>query len=124
MSFSPSTFTIEINGVPTVAFQAKWQVDADQICRDWLHTHWDKLSERGPGGIELPPIFKLRLARPTEREAYEVEGAGFEFCGKVKIVNLIEVVDQDQPKAEHQPENLSEHNDADDEKSHDHDNAG
>ena len=106
MSFSLSTFTIEINGFPTVAFQAKWQADADQTCRDWLHTHWDKLSACGPGGIELPPIFKLRLARPSEREAYEVGGTGFEFCGVVKVVNLIEVDDQE--PAEH----LSEHGDA------------
>ena len=117
MSFNLSTFTIDIDGVPTVAFQAKWQADADQICRDWLHTHWDELSERGPGGIELPPIFKLRLARVSEREAYEVGGTGFEFCGAVKVVNLIEVVDQVHLQAEHPAEHPAGQDDAEDGKS-------
>ena len=94
MDFSPTTFTIEINGIPTVAFQSKWQADADQICRDWLHTHWDELTERGPAGVELPPIFKLRLARSSERQAYEVGGAGFEFCGVIRVVNLIQELEQ------------------------------
>ena len=94
MDFSSTTFTIEVNGVPTVAFQSKWQADADQICRDWLHTHRDEFSERGPAGIELPPIFKLRLARSSEREAYEVGGTGFQFCGVIKVVNLIQQVEQ------------------------------
>lgn len=113
MSFSFSTFTIEINAVPTVAFQAKWQADADQICRDWLHTHWDQLSAKGPGGIDLPPIFKLRLARASEREAYEAERTGFEFCGEVKLVNLIEVVHPHETDDAH-PANGSERNGAED----------
>ena len=117
MSFTPSTFTIEINGVPTVAFQTKWQADADQTCRDWLHAHWDKLSERGPGGIELSPTFKLRLARPSEREAYEVGGTGFEFCGVVRVVNLIEV--DGQPTA-----HVSEHDETEHGKGRNEDNAG
>ena len=124
MSFTLSTFAIEINGVPTVVFQTKWQSDADQICRDWLHTHWDKLSERGPGGIELPPIFKLRLAGLSEREAYEVGGTGFEFCGPVKVVNLIEVVEQVQTEAEQPAEHLSGYNDAEDGRGRDDDGEG
>jgi len=113
MSFSFSTFTIEINAVPTVAFQAKWQADADQICRDWIHAHWDQLSAKGPGGIDLPPIFKLRLARASEREAYEAERTGFEFCGEVKLVNLIEVVHPHEPDDAH-PADGSERNGAED----------
>jgi hypothetical protein len=95
-----------------------------QICSDWLDARWNELSETGPAGIDLPPIYKLRLARASEREAYEVGGTGFEFCGAVKVVNLIDVVDQVQPEAEHPSGHLSEHNDTDDEKSHGHDNAG
>lgn len=101
MSFSISTFTVEIDAVPTVAFQAKWQADADQICRDWLHTHWDQLSVKGPRGIELPPMYRLRLARGSEREAYEAEGTGFEFCREVKVVHLIEVVDHHEADGAH-----------------------
>ena len=31
-SFSFSTFTIEVDGVPTIAFRAKWYAEADDIC--------------------------------------------------------------------------------------------
>lgn len=105
MDFSPTTFTIEINGAPMVVFQSKWQADADQICRDWLHTHWEELSARGPAGVELPPIFKLRLARSSEKDAYEVGGTGFEFCGAIKVVNLIQHVERHPTELEPSTEN-------------------
>ena len=112
MSFSPSTFTILIDAVPKVAFQAKWQADADQICKDWLRAHWDDLSSTGPGGVELPPIFKLRLARTDERAAYEAEGTEVEFCGEVKIVRLGEVSKDNE--AEHSAEDVSKREGAED----------
>src|ERR1700759_4114744 len=94
MDFSLTTFTIEVNGVPTVTFQSKWQADADQICRDWLHTHWDEFSKRGPAGVELPRYSNRARPRSFEREAYEVGGVGFEFCGVIKVVNLIQQVER------------------------------
>ena|ERR1700742_1929954 len=118
MSFSLSTFAVDIDRVPTVAFQAKWQADAEQICRDWLHAHWDELTESGPGGVELPPIFKLRLARTSEREAYEVGGTGFEFCGVIKVVNLVKNVEHPQTEVESSEESASIH-DAEDGNGHD-----
>ena len=124
MDFSPTTFTIEVKGVPTVAFQTKWQADADQICSDWLDAHWNELSERGPAGIELPPIYKLRLARAPEREAYEVEGTGFEWCGAVKIVNLIKVADPVHTEGERATEIASDKNGAEDVSARDDDGAG
>lgn len=123
MDFSPTTFTIEIKGVPRVAFQSKWQADADQTCRDWLHTHWDELTEQGPAGIELPPTFKLRLARSSEREAYEVGGAGFEFYGVIKVVSLTRDVERHHTEVEPSEENVSA-DEAEDEISHDEDSAG
>jgi len=36
LSFSPSTFTLEIDGKPTLVFQTKWQGDADELCRHWV----------------------------------------------------------------------------------------
>jgi hypothetical protein len=108
MSFTLSTFTIEINAIPTAAFQAKWQAEAGQICRDWLHIHWEEFSEKGPRGDNLPPIFTLRLARSAERAAYEAEGSGFEFCGEVKVVNLIKVLEHHPREADQSAENVSE----------------
>ena len=43
MSFSFSTFTIEVDGVPTIAFRAKWYAEADDICRGWANLNWDEI---------------------------------------------------------------------------------
>jgi hypothetical protein len=91
MSFSLSTFTVEINGTPTIAFQARWHAEADEICRGWANLHWDEISSKGPrSGVALPPIIKVRLARAPEKEAYQVAGDEVEFFGEVKIVKLID----------------------------------
>jgi hypothetical protein len=89
MSFSLSTFTVEVDHSPAIAFQAKWQAEAEKVYREWLNSHWDELAKEGPGGVEWPPISKLRLARPSERAAYEADGNSLEFIGDVKIVKLI-----------------------------------
>jgi hypothetical protein len=93
MSFSLSTFTVEINGTPTVAFQAKWQTEADEICRDWANLHRDEIAEEQVGGIPIQPVIKVRLASTPEKAAYyEPAASVIEFFGNVKIVKLIDVV--------------------------------
>jgi hypothetical protein len=91
MSFSLSTFTVELNGTPTIAFQVKWHAEADEICREWVQSHWDQVSTKGPYGTDLPPFVKVRLAHPPERAKYEAEGDGVEFCGEVKVVKLVDL---------------------------------
>ena len=91
MSFSLSTFAVEINGTPTIAFQARWHAEADDICKGWANLHWDEMSSKGPrSGVSLPPIIKVRLARVSEKAAYKVVGDDVEFFGEVKIVKLID----------------------------------
>jgi hypothetical protein len=91
MSFSLSTFAVEINGTPTIAFQARWHAEADDICKGWANFHWDEMSSKGPrSGVALPPIIKVRLARVSEKAAYKVVGDDVEFFGEVKIVKLID----------------------------------
>ena len=97
MSFSLSTFVVEIGKTPTIVFQAKWQADADLICREWIQAHWDELSKKGRGGVDLPPAFRLRLARPSERAAYEADKTAEGFFGDVKIVRLTKRVQPDEP---------------------------
>ena len=96
MSFSLSTFVVEIGNIPRIVFQAKWQADADLICREWIEAHWDELSKKGRGGVDLPPAFRLRLARPSERAAYDADKDAALF-GDVKIVRLTNPVQQDEP---------------------------
>jgi len=91
MNYSNSTFTVEINGVPAVAFQTKWHAEADEICRAWTQQHWDQLTMRGRYGHELPPIIKLRLAHANEKAAYDGASKGAEYHNGEKVVYLIDM---------------------------------
>jgi hypothetical protein len=89
MTYSNSTFTIEIDATPTAVLQAKWQSEADEICRGWTQYHWEQLLTKGHHGLEFPPVVKVRLARADERAAYDGEGGSVEFYEEVKIVYLV-----------------------------------
>ncbi|MBV9460174.1 MAG: hypothetical protein JO141_22040 [Bradyrhizobium sp.] len=92
MSYSISTFTVEINGVPAVAFQAKWHSEADEICRAWANRHWDELITRGRhAGLEFQPTIKLRLAHADEKEAYRIGSNGAEHYDGVTVVYLVDM---------------------------------
>src|ERR1700761_8887069 len=93
MTFSLSTFVVEVDARPVIAFQAKWQAEADQICRDWIDAHWQELTTKGASKIDFPPLFKLRLARTSERAAYEAGGSGVELFEDVPVVKLIDDVE-------------------------------
>lgn len=92
MSYSHSTFTVEISSVPVVIFQTKWHREADEICRIWTQQHWDQLTTTGRhGGLELPPIIKLRLAHADEKAGYDAASKGAEYHDDVKVVYLIDI---------------------------------
>jgi hypothetical protein len=92
MSFSQSTFTIEINGAAALVFQAKWHSEADEISRGWTEYHRDQLSTKGRFGSDFPSIVKVRVARPNEKAAYDESGRA-EFYEGVKLVYLIDLAE-------------------------------
>ena len=50
VSYSLSKFTLDIDGKPTLVLQAKWQVVADELCRDWVEftgTSWCRKAHEG-----------------------------------------------------------------------------
>ena len=94
MSFSPSTFTLEIDGKPTLVFQTKWQGDADELCRDWVKSHWDEFVSKDRYGNDLPPILKVRMARSNEKSAYDAAAESAEPIRDVKMVSLATATDQ------------------------------
>jgi len=94
LSFSPSTFTLEIDGKPTLVFQTKWQGDADELCRDWVKSHWDQLVSKDRYGNDLPPIVKVRMARSTEKSAYDAAAESAEPFRDVKMVRLATATEQ------------------------------
>lgn len=91
MSFSNSTFTIEINGVPSAAFEAKWHGEADAISRSWVNVHWAQLSAKGRHGSDMPPVAKVRLARPDEQARYGAGGVAAEFHQGVKLILFVDL---------------------------------
>jgi hypothetical protein len=90
MSFSLSTFTAEINRRSTIAFKAKWQAEAGEICRGWINLHWDEITKEQVGGVAIPLAIKVRLASASERARFEAAGDDVDFYGDVEIVRLID----------------------------------
>jgi hypothetical protein len=86
--YSRSLFVIEADWTPTVTFEAKWYTEAEVICRTWTNKHWKQLVVKGRGGVEYPPIIKLRLAHRNEIDAYAAENAEFEDQDGTRIVYL------------------------------------
>jgi hypothetical protein len=91
--YSLSVFTLEINGKPKLAFQAKWHAEADRLGRDWVYSHRHQISSKGRYGTELPPIISVRMALAAERAAFEADSNDDEFYDGVKIVRLIEAAE-------------------------------
>lgn len=94
MSFSLSTFTVEIDGRPTIVFQTKWQAEADEMCRSWVDTHWDEIAKTQINRIEVPIVLKVRLARAAEKAAYAAEAGNSEFLNGARIVSLIGAIER------------------------------
>ena len=63
MDFTRSTFTVEVNQIPTLVFQAKWATEAEDIGFGWAQDHAQQILTKGPHGTDLPAVIKVRVAR-------------------------------------------------------------
>ncbi len=95
MSFSQSTFTLDIDGKPTLVLRTKWRVNAEDYCRDWVQAHRDELTTKGPYGSDLPlisrPAITLRMARAVEKAAYEASAHSAQLFDDVSVFILADV---------------------------------
>ena len=102
MSFSQSTFTLDIDGKPTLVLRTKWRVNAEDYCRDWVQAHRDELATKGPYGSDLPlisrPAITLRMARAVEKAAYEASAHSAQLFDDVSVFILTDVGHLDRPK--------------------------
>ena len=98
MSFSLSTFTLDIDRKPTLVLRAKWQAHADEYCRAWIQAHWDELTKKGPYGADLPPAIRVRMAGAEEKAAYEVHEHSAHIFHDVSVVMLTEAERPDEPQ--------------------------
>ena len=100
MSFSLSTFTLDIDGKPTLVLRTKWRVSAEDYCRAWVDAHRDELAITGPG-LDLPlisrPAITLRMARAIEKAAYEASAHSAQVFHDVSVVMLTDVGHLDNP---------------------------
>jgi len=86
--YSLSIFTLEINGKPVLAFRTKRHAEADRLGRDWVYSHLDQISSKGPYGTELPPLISVRIALAAERAAFEADSNDDDLYDGVKVVRL------------------------------------
>jgi bifunctional non-homologous end joining protein LigD len=86
MPFSRSTFTVEIDGVPTFVFQATRQIEAEEICSEWCAINLQHLIELNI--IDARASTKVRIARSSERAEYENKVAGASSKETVPLVYL------------------------------------
>jgi hypothetical protein len=87
MDFSRSTFTVEVNQIPTLVFQAKRAAEAEDIGFGWAHDHSHQISSKGSQGTDLPAVIKVRVARSDEKAAYQA-GKNPEIYRGITIVYL------------------------------------
>jgi hypothetical protein len=89
--FSFSIFTIEVNGTPTVAFQAKRHKDAEKLCEDRLRTDLSTLTSNGIPLCDARATMKVRLANPAEEVLYRQAMRSTEPFDDVNVVYLVDL---------------------------------
>ena len=91
MIFARSVWTLEIDGKPTLAFEARKYREADEIC----HQEWLRV-ELGQQKINDVPLchadsdLRIRLARPDEMVLYR-QAAEADKSSNDKLVYMIEL---------------------------------
>jgi hypothetical protein len=88
----PRIFVLEIDGKPTLAFEAKSLREAGELCHEeWLRTDLGSLSSNGAplccGGAKL----EARLAQPTEIAAFNHAMQGAESSDDLTLAFLVEL---------------------------------
>jgi hypothetical protein len=87
---SISTFTIEVDGRPTLSFKAKKYAEAEAICEDKRLR--DRLSQLNSGQIPLcgdDATLVVRLAHPDEAALYEKTASASPSTDDVMLVYLV-----------------------------------
>jgi hypothetical protein len=88
--FTLSIFTVEINGTPTVALQAKRHKDAESLCeQDRLRTDFSTLTSNGSPLWDASAVVNVRLATPAEAVLYRQARQSTEPSDDINVVYLV-----------------------------------
>ena len=91
MIFARSIWTLEIDGKPTLAFEAKKYREADEIChQEWLRVELGQQKMNDVPLCHADSDLRIRLARPDEMVLYR-QAAEADKSSNDKLVYLIEL---------------------------------
>ena len=92
--FSLSVFTIEINGTPTVALQAKRHQEAERFCeQERLRAGLSNLTSEGVPLFDAKSNLKVRLANPEEVELFRQAKLSAPPSDEPNVVYLVDHLD-------------------------------
>jgi hypothetical protein len=90
--FTFSIFTLEINGRPTLALQAKRHADAERLCEyDRLRTKLSTVMSDGTPLCDASATMKLRLANVEEAVLYRRAAQSTEPSSDTNVVYLVDL---------------------------------
>ena len=90
--FSFSVFTVEINGRPTLALQAKRYKDAERLCEQGrLRTELSTMTSHGTPLCDASATMKLRLANAEEAVLYRRATQSIERSSDTNVVYLVDL---------------------------------
>ena len=90
--FTFSIFTIEINGRPTLALQAKRHKDAERLCeQDRLRTELSTITSGGAPLCDAGATMKVRLATAEEAVLYRQATQSTEPSSDTAVVYLVDL---------------------------------
>ena len=90
--FTFSVFTIEINGRPTLALQAKRHRDAERLCEHGqLRTKLSTITSHGTPLCDASATMKLRLATAEEAALYRRATQSTEPSSETNAVYLVDL---------------------------------
>ena len=90
--FTFSIFTVEINGRPTLALQAKRHKDAERLCEHgWLRTKLSTIMSHGTPLCDASATMKVRLATAEEAILYRRATQSTEPSSETNVVYLVDL---------------------------------
>lgn len=85
-------FTVEVDGRPTVAFEAKQPREAAELSKEaWFRADLTTLNSNGEPICGIASKLRARIATETERAAYREAAQSAEASDDILLVYLVEL---------------------------------
>jgi hypothetical protein len=85
-------FTIEVDGRPTVSFEARQLREAAELCQEeWFRSDLNALTSNGEPVCKLTAKLKARIANEAERTKYRARPQEGEVTDDILMVYLIDL---------------------------------